>query len=62
MINIALTILGFLPGTIHALYVLYVYYDRRDQAKRGAPVPERAPFIFSHRVQSGGYRGYGTLH
>lgn len=62
LLNVILTILGFLPGTIHAFYVLFVYYDRRDQARQGLPPPERAPGIFSHRVQRAGHQGYGTMH
>ncbi|PKS07954.1 hypothetical protein jhhlp_006566 [Lomentospora prolificans] len=60
-INICLTLLGFLPGTIHAFYVLYVYYDRREQARIGAPLPARASGIYSNRVQNGGMQGYGTM-
>ncbi len=60
-INVCLTILGFLPGTIHAFYVLYVYYDRREQLRNGLPPPERAPGVYSDRVQGGGQRGYGTM-
>ena len=62
LINVLLTILGFIPGTLHAFYVLYVYYDRRDQARHGLPLPEPAPGIFSHRVQRGGTQGYGAVH
>ncbi|KAL2110265.1 hypothetical protein VUR80DRAFT_1417 [Thermomyces stellatus] len=62
IINVILTILGFVPGVFHAFYVLYVYYDRRDQVRHGLPPPERAPGIFSHRVQRGGYQGYGPMH
>ncbi|KEZ39954.1 hypothetical protein SAPIO_CDS8926 [Scedosporium apiospermum] len=61
LINICLTILGFIPGTIHAFYVLYVYYDRREQSRIGAPPPSRAAGIFSERVQNGGRYGYGTM-
>jgi hypothetical protein len=62
LINICLTILGFIPGTIHAFYVLYVYYDRREQSRIGAPPPSRAAGIFSERVQNGGRHGYGTMY
>jgi len=29
LINILLTLLGFLPGHIHAFYLEYVYFERR---------------------------------
>ncbi|TDZ17698.1 Plasma membrane proteolipid 3 [Colletotrichum orbiculare MAFF 240422] len=35
LVNICLTILGYIPGHIHAFYVEYVYYDRREQAREG---------------------------
>jgi len=50
----------FFPGHLHAFYLLYVYYDRREQAKVGAPNFSRAPGVYSERIQSGGY-GYGTI-
>ncbi|GAP84202.1 putative plasma membrane proteolipid 3 [Rosellinia necatrix] len=59
-INIALTILGYIPGHIHAFYVEYVYYDRREQAKEGRLVSRRAPGVYSDRVQTGG-QNYGTV-
>ena len=32
-VNICLTILGYLPGHIHAFYLEYVYFDRRQKGK-----------------------------
>ncbi|KAL4788531.1 putative stress response RCI peptide [Aspergillus varians] len=32
LINILLTILGYFPGHIHAFYLEYVYYHRREAA------------------------------
>lgn len=61
IVNILLTVLGFLPGMIHALYVLYVYYDRREQAQQGRVLSGRAPGVYSDNVQSGGGSGYGTM-
>ncbi|KAI0874147.1 hypothetical protein GGS24DRAFT_353065 [Hypoxylon argillaceum] len=59
-INIALTILGYIPGHIHAFYLEYVYYDRREQAREGRLAARRAPGVYSDRVQTGG-QGYGTV-
>jgi len=56
LINILLTILGFFPGHIHAFYLVYVYFDHRDR-----PVPaNRAPVVYSEKVQTGGRATYGT--
>ncbi|KAL3422916.1 plasma membrane proteolipid 3 [Phlyctema vagabunda] len=60
LINICLTILGYIPGHIHAFYLEYVYYDRREQALEGRFNGGRAPGVYSERVQSGG-QGYGTI-
>lgn len=63
-INVCLTLLGYLPGHIHAFYIEYVFYDRRQQAREGHYPPRRAPGIYSDKVQTGGqaYRqGYGTM-
>lgn len=57
LINIGLTLLGYIPGHIHAFYILYVYYSRQDAY--GAPAHghyERAPGIYSERVQTGGHK------
>ncbi|KAE8380798.1 putative stress response RCI peptide [Aspergillus bertholletiae] len=56
-INILLTILGYLPGHIHAFYLEYVYYN-----KRGGETG-RAPGVYSERIQRGdGYETtYGTI-
>ncbi|KAI1087013.1 hypothetical protein F5B19DRAFT_477012 [Rostrohypoxylon terebratum] len=59
-INICLTILGYIPGHIHAFYIEYVYYDRQEQAREGRFAAHRAPGVYSDRVQTGG-RGYGTI-
>jgi hypothetical protein len=64
LINICLTILGYFPGHIHAFYIEYVYYDRRQQAREGHYPPRRAPGIYSDKVQTGGLGprpGYGTM-
>ncbi|KAI2623393.1 hypothetical protein GGR54DRAFT_638627 [Hypoxylon sp. NC1633] len=59
-INICLTILGYFPGHIHAFYIEYIYYDRREQARDGRFAARRAPGVYSDRVQTGGH-GYGTM-
>ncbi|ORY71295.1 uncharacterized protein BCR38DRAFT_329912 [Pseudomassariella vexata] len=59
-INICLTLLGYIPGHIHAFYLEYIYYDRREQAREGRFAARRAPGVYSDRVQSGGH-GYGTI-
>ncbi|KAL6889613.1 UPF0057 domain-containing protein [Trichoderma longibrachiatum] len=64
LINICLTILGYFPGHIHAFYIEYVYFDRRQQAREGNYPPRRAPGIYSEKVQAGGRGprpGYGTM-
>lgn len=50
----------YFPGHLHAFYLEYIYYDRREQTKNGMPPHVRAPGVYSDRVQSGGY-GYGTI-
>jgi len=51
----------YIPGHIHAFYILYVYYSRADR-----PSPERAAGIYSDRVQTGGHGypagGYGAIN
>ncbi|ETS76834.1 hypothetical protein PFICI_10708 [Pestalotiopsis fici W106-1] len=59
-INICLTLLGYIPGHIHAFYLEYVYYDRREQAREGRFAARRAAGVYSDRVQTGGH-GYGTM-
>lgn len=49
-----------IPGHVHAFYIEYVYYDRREQAREGRFAARRAPAVYSERVQTGG-QGYGTM-
>ncbi len=49
-----------LPGHLHAFYIEYVYFDRKEQATAGRFTASRAPGIYSERVQGGG-GGYGTI-
>ncbi|KAL6722161.1 hypothetical protein ACLMJK_001268 [Lecanora helva] len=67
LINICLTILGVLPGHIHAFYLEYVYFERRGERNAvgagGTWQGKRAPGVYSERVQQGGGGGttYGTV-
>jgi len=58
--NILLTILGYFPGHIHAYYIEYVYYKRREDARQGIIPTTPAAGVYSDRVQRGG-RNYGTI-
>lgn len=61
LINICLTILGYFPGHIHAFYLEYIYYKRREDAQAGR-IDRRAAGIYSENVQRGGLTGdYGTM-
>jgi Proteolipid membrane potential modulator len=33
LVNICLTLLGYFPGHIHAFYLEYVYFDRREKGR-----------------------------
>ncbi|KAL4753188.1 hypothetical protein BDW72DRAFT_191335 [Aspergillus terricola var. indicus] len=56
LINIMLTILGYLPGHIHAFYLEYVYYKNRE-----AIMADPAPGVYSDRIQRGRRHNYGTI-
>ncbi|RDW93087.1 YqaE/Pmp3 family membrane protein [Aspergillus mulundensis] len=56
LINIMLTILGYLPGHIHAFYLEYVYYKNRE-----AVMADPAPGVYSDRIQRGGQPNYGSI-
>lgn len=58
-----MTILGYFPGHIHAFYLEYIYYQRKEDAARGLPPARPAPGVYSDRIQTGDYRqqGYGTV-
>ncbi|EWC45018.1 hypothetical protein DRE_06298 [Drechslerella stenobrocha 248] len=62
LINCCLTLLGYLPGHIHAFYLIYVYYERKEATLAGVIPQGDAPGVYSHRINTGGVRGYGTLH
>jgi hypothetical protein len=61
-INICLTVLGVLPGHLHAFYLMWVYYDRREQAREGRYAARPAPGVYSSHVQTGGGHNYGTVN
>lgn len=50
-----------IPGHIHAFYIEYVYFERKERALGGVYTAERAPGVYSERVQNGGRHGYGTI-
>lgn len=56
LINIALTILAFLPGHLHAFYVIYVYYSKKEQISEGLYDNRPAPGVYSSNVNHGGMR------
>jgi len=60
-VNICLTLLGYFPGHIHAFYLEYVYFDRKEKGRLGQLGTKPAPGVYSERVQTGGSRGYGTI-
>ncbi|MCJ1233146.1 hypothetical protein MMC14_001101 [Varicellaria rhodocarpa] len=60
-VNICLTLLGYFPGHIHAFYLEYVYFDRRDKGRLGQVAAKRAPGVYSENVQRGGMTTYGTV-
>jgi hypothetical protein len=48
---------SYIPGQIHAFYLIYVFYDRRHHVRFDADGYENvtdAPIIYSREVQSGG--------
>ncbi|KAJ8099365.1 hypothetical protein POJ06DRAFT_256781 [Lipomyces tetrasporus] len=55
IINIGLTMLGYLPGLLHALYLEYIYYSRRDDVANGVTNYDPAPGVYSDIIQRGGY-------
>jgi len=61
LINILLTCFGYIPGHIHAFYLEYIYYERKEQIREGRFTAARAPGVYSQRVQTGGQQGYGTI-
>lgn len=65
-INICLTCLGLLPGHLHAFYLIWVYYDRREQGREGRYAARPAPGVYSSHVQTGGghagHSNYGTVN
>ncbi|KAF5027851.1 hypothetical protein F66182_39 [Fusarium sp. NRRL 66182] len=57
LINILLTLLGVLPGTVHALYLVFVYFRSRERNREGLVMSKPAPpalFAYSKNLQAGG--------
>ncbi|KAK9481257.1 hypothetical protein V1514DRAFT_323367 [Lipomyces japonicus] len=59
LINFALTALGYFPGHIHAFYLEYVYFSRRDGEIDVSFTA--APGVYSDEINTGGRAGYGTI-
>jgi uncharacterized membrane protein YqaE (UPF0057 family) len=47
---------SYFPGHIHAFYVEYVYYKRRDEIRAGTYDGSLAPGVYGQKVQNGGQR------
>ncbi|KAJ5442905.1 Proteolipid membrane potential modulator [Penicillium cf. griseofulvum] len=66
-INVLLTCLGYFPGHIHAFYLEYVFYERRERDPLTRASQRPAPGVYSDRVQNGGLhqvpagQTYGTI-
>jgi hypothetical protein len=45
---------------IHAFYLEYKFYERKEQAQQGFYDNRPAPGVYSDNVQTGG-QGYGTV-
>ncbi|KAK4213358.1 hypothetical protein QBC37DRAFT_286210 [Rhypophila decipiens] len=56
LVNFVLYLFGGIPAYIHAAYIEYVYFSRRDRSRWGILEDNWMPGIFSERVQSGGIR------
>jgi hypothetical protein len=52
-----LTHYSYFPGHIHAFYVEYVYFKRRDEINAGIYDGRPAPGVYSKKVQNGGTKG-----
>lgn len=48
---------SYLPGHLHAFYLLYVFYDRRHDTGLGLPLKGEAPGVFSPELQRGSVDG-----
>ncbi|PWY79657.1 hypothetical protein BO70DRAFT_293088 [Aspergillus heteromorphus CBS 117.55] len=59
VINICLTLLGYLPGHVHAFYLEYVFFRNRRSGE-----PRYARGVYSDRIQHGGRHqrsDYGSI-
>lgn len=55
LLNFLLCFLAGIPGILHGIYVLFVYWKRREESASGI-VGNKAPLIFSEKVQRGAQR------
>ncbi|USW53742.1 Putative proteolipid membrane potential modulator [Septoria linicola] len=54
LLNCALTIMGFIPGSIHQMCLDISYWNRRKKVRRGMYPGDRREWIFSKDAQNGG--------
>ncbi|KAK4227092.1 hypothetical protein QBC38DRAFT_206313 [Podospora fimiseda] len=59
LLNLILTFLGWIPGTVHVIYLAFVVYDRKLKAKEGTKPLRDAPMVFSKRIQDIGSKQEG---
>ncbi|KAK5137757.1 hypothetical protein LTR08_007329 [Meristemomyces frigidus] len=60
LINICLTLLGVIPGHVHAFYLIWVLEKKKEQAQQGIVDNRAAAGVYSQNVQTGG-QTYGTI-
>ena len=51
---------SYIPGHIHAFYLEYVYYERKEKAHEGRLPNTRVPGVYSDNITTGG-QGYATI-
>lgn len=49
----------YIPGHIHAFYLEYCYYERKEGRALGRA--RRAPGVYSSRINTARGAGYGTI-
>ena len=53
---------SYFPGHIHAFYLEYVYYDRRNRDPLTRTAQRPAPGVYSTRIQNGGHHAHSATH